>query len=847
MIEYLEQLKDIQLEYLSQHISYDRDIVIKNISEQLKKDIDYLNKFKNINVISLHFNNIETIKRITNIFKRRLQLTGINSLSGNIPNESSHVNTWLEFVEYMGAGAEGQIIAGKLIGTNLKFAIKTSKNPNENNRDIGKEYFIYSLLNNLREIIPNFLLTFGMFNCSSISNKNTPPNNLFITEKNKKRIIPKGKDICNCVNSTNCIHRNFLITEYINSPIINTKVTSLQNYIEQKDQIIDINEIKSYILIIILSLKYATREYGFVHKDLNTRNISLVNIHKSDSIHKIIYNFEGKEYIFYIKYLPIILDFGGSIILKENNIPKNMLSDYNKIFPKQEINELLPLWNEFKKQPDQTSYKKLRNALLYKNDMIQFVLDDNIGIKTPQNIYDQLQQMKEGVPEIKAFSLDDNPVIQEPDELYKEDIKNMLDKLKVDFKNDKTDTILRYIKTLDNFTNIDTLIDNIYASMAKPDIHFTNEYRFGDNLKNNIEIDCNAIGGKEVCNILKDNYNTNRCRYNIETHICEEIKKSERPFYNKYIKYKSKYLYLKQKINNNQKGGGLLSNRIKNILDNFDIKKDVKNIFNDPTITDTTYINLNYEPKLLEFKAGYNDYANKDTIKCKNKDGSMDTMVYFNPGSWKDYVDIFNNIFPEQLPKCKTTPHTYNWVIIKNKYNNNYEIHYSLITTSDEIGVKHSSIIFYNLVYLTGELKIEYNNEWIYRFNLNSSKMGPTISKFISNNNLADSPNYQSIYWNLVYTLAKKIFNNIIMNKKNNIKIDESVFEEGPRKYTGGLHLYYSEEPKLCMKKEKIDELNIKAQENKLSSYNCIDYEKNINKDSSNIIEKDGIYKCRWD
>ena len=37
----------------------------------------------------------------------------------NIPNESSHVNTWLEFVEYMGAGAEGQIIAGKLIGTNL--------------------------------------------------------------------------------------------------------------------------------------------------------------------------------------------------------------------------------------------------------------------------------------------------------------------------------------------------------------------------------------------------------------------------------------------------------------------------------------------------------------------------------------------------------------------------------------------------------------------------------------------------------------------------------------------------------------------------------------------------------
>ena len=125
--------------------------------------------------------------------------------------------------------------------------------------------------------------------------------------------------------------------------------------------------------------------------------------------------------------------------------------------------------------------------------------------------------------------------------------------------------------------------------------------------------------------------------------------------------------------------------------------------------------------------------------------------------------------------------------------------------------------------------------------------MGPTISKFISNNNLADSPNYQSIYWNLVYTLAKKIFNNIIMNKKNNIKIDESVFEEGPRKYTGGLHLYYSEEPKLCMKKEKIDELNIKAQENKLSSYNCIDYEKNINKDSSNIIEKDGIYKCRWD
>ena len=120
-------------------------------------------------------------------------------------------------------------------------------------------------MNNMREIIPNYVMSFGFFQCSA-------KNNLILT---KGTVAPSERDICECVGS-NCVDRNFFIMEKIVYPTIDDNhIGTFRDLIEKNGQNLTVTELGTYIGIIILALSYGQRDYGFLHNDFNTRNAGI--------------------------------------------------------------------------------------------------------------------------------------------------------------------------------------------------------------------------------------------------------------------------------------------------------------------------------------------------------------------------------------------------------------------------------------------------------------------------------------------------------------------------------------------------------------------------------------------
>lgn len=130
------------------------------------------------------------------------------------------------------------------------------------------------------------------------------------------------------------------------------------------------------------------------------------------------------------------------------------------------------------------------------------------------------------------------------------------------------------------------------------------------------------------------------------------------------------------------------------------------------------------------------DYSNfqKDIQATSCMESGEDyNIVYSNPDvvqAWKpDNVPIYFEDVPlEALPHPiqKNTRITYTFAIVREPASDRFHIRYGRMMNDLEIGVKHAQLIRNDHLLVSGEIAILYKDTgFIYKFNLNSSKMRP--------------------------------------------------------------------------------------------------------------------------
>lgn len=155
------------------------------------------------------------------------------------------------------------------------FIVKTTigDEPEDNDNTLY-EYFIGTrALNNLREYIPNFCYTFGLFRCEAF-NKH-------------RKICEKGGNI------------NYVVYERIPGKTLGDFIS---NNLSRK--------LTGYILQIILALQVAYEKYGYTHYDLHPGNIMLRKLDKPTDLE---YYVGGKKYVvLQTDAIATIIDYGFS-------------------------------------------------------------------------------------------------------------------------------------------------------------------------------------------------------------------------------------------------------------------------------------------------------------------------------------------------------------------------------------------------------------------------------------------------------------------------------------------------------------------------------------------------------
>ena len=170
----------------------------------------------------------------------------------------------------------------KIMDLILKIDQKTTE------KNSFREYFItLTEINQLRYILPNFMMTYGQFKCikPSISNEKIYFNKL---------CKPKGNYV------------NYTLYERIIG-------ISLENYLTLSD--LNYTEFLNCFIQLLFALEKSQEECGFTHFDLHYDNIILKN--GNNKILEIYSN--GVKYeIKTGKYIPIIIDYGHACVKKYN-------------------------------------------------------------------------------------------------------------------------------------------------------------------------------------------------------------------------------------------------------------------------------------------------------------------------------------------------------------------------------------------------------------------------------------------------------------------------------------------------------------------------------------------------
>ena len=163
-----------------------------------------------------------------------------------------------------------------------KIVLKTRSDKIYTDYDIIHELFVGTILNQTRKDIPNFVFTFGSFDCSK----------------------PFGR--FNRIFSY-CKRSEFNIKYLMLENIVNS--ISLGDYLQTDDY--NFMDFLAIYLQVLYALNYANQEFKFTHYDLHASNVLLV---KYDDQIQIPYTTEnGTEYL-RTKYLAYIIDFGYSYL-----------------------------------------------------------------------------------------------------------------------------------------------------------------------------------------------------------------------------------------------------------------------------------------------------------------------------------------------------------------------------------------------------------------------------------------------------------------------------------------------------------------------------------------------------
>lgn len=160
------------------------------------------------------------------------------------------------------------------------------KSPRKKKKDLTHEYFVGTMINNLRRKIPNFALILGGFKC-------TPP------------LIGENKVYSWCNLDEESLNVKYVLYENVRAS------ESLVNMIKTYK----FNEFFPYVLQIAFALSHASKEYNFSHNDLHLANIII----RKNTTNKrwLMYEYFNKTVYVKADNIATIIDFGEANITVE--------------------------------------------------------------------------------------------------------------------------------------------------------------------------------------------------------------------------------------------------------------------------------------------------------------------------------------------------------------------------------------------------------------------------------------------------------------------------------------------------------------------------------------------------
>jgi len=211
------------------------------------------------------------------------------------PPKEGRFHGWFDLFKKIG----DESVAGSVLKTSLSGSAPHHVNIQEENGliikyantgyedTIYREYMVGLELNKLREFIPNFMYTFGMYHCNKITEDMDVNESMCLRSvgvDSKEETVP------------------YLILQMVNGETISTLLDK-----EELSQ----RQIMIILLQTFLALDFASKKCQFEHHDLHTSNIMILRTQKPTTIK---YPWKGSYITITTDCIPIIIDYGLSSI-----------------------------------------------------------------------------------------------------------------------------------------------------------------------------------------------------------------------------------------------------------------------------------------------------------------------------------------------------------------------------------------------------------------------------------------------------------------------------------------------------------------------------------------------------
>ena len=804
---YLNILKNFIFDEETKKVTDNLSSFINNADNELIKDLTI------IQGIDL-YNTTNSNKTIFMKFMYNILLICNLDYKFNPNKEVNSIQKIIFFEKKLGGGAEGDVIQVYIKFADiispffvLKLQRLNKSDTSDRSTSLLKEYLNYYSMNFINNDAPNFIPSIGLIICNSFINTGidniTNPINRFIP------------GICNCNHikytdqTVACRKRNYMLCYPFSGDTIDKLLE------DEKNRKIFITNFNNIYKQIVLSLCIAQDKLGFLHNDLNTRNISIY-INDNNKPSEMIYKYNEKHIIMQNICRVNIFDFGASIIKDFSKLEKDtnytsFVTEYKNIFglnktelssdDKQKIlfidyiinsvnpererikkfNELFSSYGEY--AVFGTPWKEVASTFfeITINNFEQYIKREGQMVNQPHpfsaNIIEHYKQ--------KSGSVDTNDKLTDGDTLT--DLKNIIRLLELDehIKSEKIfiTELQKIKKDLNESKNISEIFNKLFIDI-KPIKHI-----------DLFNLTKHIIDGEDTIKTFLENFN-------IKTilPIKDDNRKVDIDGYHTNV------------YGDNPK---------------FDYKLLLKSFNHDEYanfVEDTCIFNENIKEGEITAKPEAKPEAGPKAIVEKK-------IKFNNPSDSRYFIfdnnDIyFNNIQPSKLPRPDIINNrtSFTYAIIKNKYNNKFEINFGRIFNLTEIGAKHNIISYNSDILVSGELSIKKisDKDYEYVININSSKMNPAFSRLNNINTQIDNTYVNVFYYILIINLALNIFN--IFDRSANIKPSNDIrfkYGELATERSGEkLVDYYTN--KICPTPEFIDSYNKFTRESNINS--CIDY-----------------------